>query len=440
MIRNQGFLIAVLILGLSSPVFSQEFEVNSSTNLGVSSNPASPLSFSERLDGKFSLPFDLRGGGLELRAHAQAGVLPTPMTFAGDLDVFTLTFAYQKPTPDLKALKWTLGRFALNEPTGLILNHPGDGMKLVFDYQAFDVTIVTAYTGFVLKPSSTLSMTLADQASATAQFASPRFIGSLDVGFPFFGNQVSLSALAQQDLNNRSTRVTEWTAENQGNKGGALDTQYLTLKVAGPIVDKLFYDVFGTFGSGTTLSYISDKASPTKAVYAYQPIVSFLAGANLSLYLPQLMSSAVSARVLAASGDTDATSPTEGNTAGDSNQFLPMTAGSLGVVFNPALSNLVFYEVGGSIKPFEGMPVTLGGKVLGFQRMGKGVINAPGVLRTGDLWLGQELDLTATWQAFSDLTVSGTTGVFLPAAGTFAPNSPAAQLQYAIRMGVNISL
>jgi hypothetical protein len=110
------------------------------------------------------------------------------------------------------------------------------------------------------------------------------------------------------------------------------------------------------------------------------------------------------------------------------------------VVFNPSLANLAYFELGGSLKPLPFLPLTVGAKALGFQRMVAGQINAPGVLRLGPQWMGQELDFNAGWAPFSDLTVTGALGIFLPTAGTFAAGTPGASFQYALQTGVKLSL
>ena len=436
--KLQLLAVAALTLLAVSGVEAQTFQVDSSTNFSLSSIPGSPYSLGERLDGELGLPFDQKGGGIDLAAHVTAAL---PASVAFDFDRLTFTFVYNKPATDLTSLTWTLGRFSVSEPTGLILNHPADGSKWAFNYGNFNLTLVTAYTGFVLKSSSTLDPSLTD-LNNTGVFASPRFVGSVEGSFGIFdSHEITVSALAQQDLNNRDSFIKEWTTiQDSTGKGGALDTQYLTLKVSGPVIDRLFYDVFGTFGSGNILSWVADSASQTLYSYSYQPIMSYLGGASLTYFLPDFFSSSFSGRFLVASGDADWTEPVEGNHAGDSNMFTPLTSTTLGVVFSPSLANLAYFEVGGSAKPLPFLPLTVGAKALGFQRLVAGQVNAPGVLRLGPQWMGQELDFTAGWTPFSDLTVTGALGMFVPTAGTFASGSPGASFQYALQAGAKLSL
>lgn len=423
----------VLTLGLSAVLsYGQEFGVDSNTSAGYADKTTAAVTLSQRLDGWYTLPFDSRGGGLELRAHAEADL---PVAIAADLDVLSATLVFSKPSDDLKSLKWTLGRFAFGDVTGRILNHPLDGSLLDFDFGSFDVKVTAGFTGLVLRATSGVVLSIADQES-TSWFASPRFVGALETGWTFFGaHTLTLGAFAQQDLTSQDKLLAEWSSTYDSTKGGKVDTQYVTLKIDGPLAERLFYDAAFTFEGGTTLSWLTD-ASLT-SVYQYKPITALMGEAGLTYFLPAFLSSSFEARVLVASGDGDATSAVEGNTSGASTLFVPVTATSLGTVFNPGLSNLGFYQLGASMKPVPSLPLVLAAKVLGFQRLVTGVVNAPGVLRLGPLWMGQELDFSVAWQTFSDLQVSASVGAFLPTAGTFAVSPP---VQYAAKAGVKISL
>ena len=256
----------------------------------------------------------------------------------------------------------------------------------------------------------------------------------------FEAHKFTLAALAQKDLNSSSDLVEQYSNQESTTKGGTLDTQYLTLKAEGPIVERLFYQAFTTFGTGSTLSWVPDANALNGSSYQYKPIAAFLGGGSLSYYVPEWLTSAFSARFLVASGDSKATSSVEGNVQNLSTLFVPITSSTLGVVFSPALSNLIYYELGGSLKPLPGQPLVAGAKLLGFQRAVAGVVNAPGVLRTGPSWMGEEFDVTASWPIFSDLIVSVAAGGFVPTANTYAPGSTGADFQYALKIGATLSL
>ncbi len=205
-------------------------------------------------------------------------------------------------------------------------------------------------------------------------------------------------------------------------------------------MDRLFYEAFGTWGTGSTLSWVTDSSSATGFSYQYEPIESFLLGGSLSYFRPDWMASAFKVRVLVASGDGSATSAVEGNVNPQSTLFLPLTTTTLGVAFSPALSNLVYYEFGGSVKPLLPRDVVTGAKLLLFQRAVAGVVNSPGVVLDGPVWMGEELDLTATWPVSSDFLVSMTVGGFVPTTGTYAPGSIGDGFQCAVALNATLSL
>jgi len=425
-------LLTLVTLG----AFAQEFQVTSTTTTEAGTVPGSSFLFSERLDGSYSLPFG-GGGGLEVQGHLQAGV---PDGWAADLDVLSVTMVFDRPDPELKSLRWTLGRFAVSEPTGLILNHPGDGAQLDFDYEWLNLKVFAVYTGLINRSSSGTALSLSDVNAAEDLLASPRFIGAMEASFfPVAKHRLTLGALAQQDLNNRDDLVPEWSTLNTTDRGGAMDTQYLTLLVDGPVVPNLYYKTFGSFGTGTTLTWLEDASSPTGYLYEYKPVVSGLLGGELSYFARSWFSSSYRLRVLYASGDGDAQSAVEGNTRGNSNLFTPITGTTLGAVFSPALTNVLSYEVSGDWRPLPMVPVTVGAKALGFQRALVGIVNAPGVQRHGPIWLGQELDVSAFWTIVSDASLGLSGGVFLPTKGTYAPGTAGESLQFVANLTLSLS-
>jgi hypothetical protein len=212
--------------------------------------------------------------------------------------------------------------------------------------------------------------------------------------------------------------IEEWTSKRYTGAqamGGRLNTQYATLNATGPVYGNLFYGAWFTYGSGRTLTWLEDTNSVTGFSYQYVPISAVMSGLSLDLYMPEKLGSAANLRFIFASGDKDWTSVTEGNTAGDANQFIPLTATSLGTVFSPALSNLIVTELGGSMRPFSAVPVQTGLRLMGFFRPTEGPVDASG-LQTGETssWLGFETDLYANYRIMSDMGLSLNGGLFFP--------------------------
>jgi len=425
-------LLGTALVSLSTGLHALEWQVSSATTLNLGNIPSPPTLFQEELFGNLNHPFDTKGGGFEVSAHAWVGY---PATAAADFDTLNFKFVYQDPGTEVKQLTWTLGRYLLTEPTGLIVNQPVDGSALDFDLGGFGFRLAAGYTGLVMRSTTTLVLSAADQDTKQL-LASPRFFGSVDSSLTFSGHTITFDALAQQDFTPESKLAKEGSLFESG-KGGRVDTQYLTLKADGPIADRVFYTAFATLGTGTTLSVLP---SGVDGIYKYKPITAMLGGFEVSWFVPTFLSSAFSARAIFASGDADASSAVEGNTKGNATLFLPVNTTTLGTAFNPALSNLGYYELNGSVKPLSGESLVLGAKVLGFQRLVTGTVNAPGVLSNGPLWLGQELDVYASWQPYSDLQLMASVGAFLPTSGTYASSTTGSGFQYALTTGVNLSL
>ena len=433
-VRN--FLLAAALAFLATGSYALDWQADSLTTATLANTPSPPTNIEEELLGSVKVPFDLNGSGFEVSAHTWVGY---PSTAAADFDTLNFHFVYLKLNDEIKKLQWTFGRYLLTEPTGLIANQPVDGSKLDFDFNGIGLKIAAGYTGLVMRSTTTLVLSLADQRSEDF-LASPRFFGAFESSIPLAasGHTLTVAALAQQDLTPTSKLVNEWSTTPEADKGGKVDTEYLTLKADGPLADKVFYTAFATFEAGRTLSFLTDSSN--SSFYEYKPITAFLGGVQASWFVPELLSAAFSFRALFASGDGDVDSPYEGNTKDNSTFFSPVNTTVLGAVFNPGLSNLGYYELNGSVKPIAGQEFVVGSKLLGFHRLVTGTMNASGVLRLGPIWLGEELDVYSSWQPYSDLSLTASVGAFLPTSGTYASSTTGSGFQYALTTGFDLSL
>ncbi len=306
------------------------------------------------------------------------------------------------------------GRFRLHEFSGALLNEPADGVRATFQTRGGDVTLGAGYTGLLMKESSGLLLSgadVSDDADDDEYFAPPRLLGLMAFSLPeLVGRQnFNVSFIAQGDL-----RDEDDLPEGQG----LLHTAYLGAGVSGPIVSTLFYDLYGYFGGGTTLTDLG-------GVYTYKPIQSYMVGANLQYFMPEVRQSVLSLGYLYSSGDKDQEEFYEGNTDGASKMFVGLTSPAFGAVFSPRLGNLMVTDLSYSLKPFSAQGADALEEfqselsVLGFFRPTTGVISEPGINPSSDdLYLGTEVDLTLSFRPFSDLGFSLVNGVFFPNNGS----------------------
>ena len=300
------------------------------------------------------------------------------------------------------------GRFRLREFSGALLSERADGLRATFQTGDGDVTLGAGYTGFLMKESSGLLISgadVSDDADDDEFLAPPRLLGLIAFSLPeIVGRQnFDVSFVAQGDL-----RDEDDLPDGQG----LVHTAYLGAGVSGPIVPMLFYDLYGYFGGGKTLTDLG-------GFYTYKPIQSYMVGANLQYFMPEVQQSVVSLGYLYSSGDKDHGGFYEGNTDGASKMFVGLTSPAFGAVFSPKLGNLMVTDLSYSVKPFAGQ----GSRVLeefqtelstlAFFRPTSGVISEPGINpASDDLYLGTEVDLALNFRPFSDLGFSLVNGVF----------------------------
>jgi hypothetical protein len=415
---------------------AQEFGVDSTTNLGLSQKVDFNFSIGEQLALWWKLPIDAAGSSFNGRGHIGGGLSVTSAPGSaqpaadgllnGDIDSLVLSLVVPKPTAEMARLQLDLGRVYFRDATGLVLNHAADGAAVDFDFKALKVGLKAGYTGLILRNASTIAVSKYDEALAAVplfgstpldpvEITGPRrLLISLGMDFPdLFKQELRLGFLMQQDLNPADRLAARY--ETALATGGPVNTQYATVSLGGPIVDRLFYSLWFTYGSGDMLTWQADPASATGYSYAGTAISAFLTGFKVDWFVPAVLNSAFGARFIFASGDADATSATEGNAAGDANQFAPLTPAALGTVFAPKLSNLVFAELSGSLKPLEGTPLQAGAKLQGYFRPTLGAVGAAGMNPSSSSnFLGMELDIFGTYRILSDLGVSLNGGLFFP--------------------------
>jgi hypothetical protein len=328
----------------------------------------------------------------------------------GDVDAFYLRGRYPLEQPEPYLLDFQVGRFRLREFSGAVLNERADSLRVTFQTGEGEMTLAGGYTGLLQKESSNILISKKDveqDANDDYYRAPDRLLGLFSFSIPNLGaNQgLDIAFIGQGDLRQDADLNEDQGAVHTVHMGGGID---------GPIVSGLFYDLYGYFGGGRTMSNI-------EGVYQYETIRSWLAGANLQYFIPEAARSVVSLGYIWSSGDSDHGSFYEGNTEDSSTQFIGLTPPSFGLVFSPRLGNLMVTDLSYSIKPFadsgarslEEFQAELSG--YGFFRTTTGVISEPGINPASkELYLGSEFDLALNFRPFSDLGFSIVNGFFIP--------------------------
>jgi hypothetical protein len=416
-------IIAALTLtgamGLSGLDFDFGGFVENSSTPSVSLDSANPVFAMDQKD-RLALWAEMHfSSQLSLTAQGSyAFSLQLPYLF----DVDSLKLDWQM----LPSLRATLGRFVFSDFTGHVLNHKLDGALITLDFPFMVVSAGAGFSGLLLKPSSLVLMSrsdTADQSSTGVFFAAPRIVEKLDALFPNLlpRQDLTISVILQQDLRPRGSLIQAGQSQQfvTGLSGGSLTSEYFGLGVSGAIISSLYYDAFFYASFGDTLSYVADSASPTGFSYQYAAIQAILGGIGLRYYSEALLSSRVELRAIVSSGDADNITFLEGNTAGASTLFVPISQESLGLAFQPQLGNLILINANYSLKPVSQLQLMM--KVQSFLRPSTGAIYTAGVNpASSDFYLGTEFDGIANFRPFSDLGLACSLGFFLPNGNAFS--------------------
>jgi hypothetical protein len=364
-----------------------------------------------------------------------------------DIELLKLDF------PIRDAVSTTIGRFILSDFTKMVVDHPLDGFRIVYNRPSAIVTAAAGYTGLLFKEPNLIRISRTDSSDMDLDdvyLAPPRLVELIQVVFPELLRRQDLmvSLIAQQDLRQPSDLIEEGE-ENKvvsGLSGGRLHTFYLGVGLTGPIsaASSLYSDAYLYTTTGTTLSYVEDAASITGNSYQYKPILSFLAGFNLSYYPQGALSSRITGSLLFSSGDADAETIQEGNTEGISTQFIPISRPSFGVVFSPQLGNLIMASLSYSLKPFGKSGSTVSDKIqaevkaMSFIRPSTGAVSGIGIDPLSDsYYLATEVDGIVNFRAFSDLAIALSTGLLIPYPEAFSGEY--AELQFLGRLEFSFS-
>ncbi len=316
------------------------------------------------------------------------------------------------------------GRFLFSDFTGKVLAHNLDGIRLETGLPFMTLLVSAGYSGLNAKPNSSIIMSkkdLSDSGEDTLYFSPHRIVEIVSFRFPelFARQHLTVSAILQQDLRPAGELIAEGDTTYSETGGGRLNTGYFGLGFKGPLVSGLYYKLYGYFGTGKSLSYIS-------GAYSYETISSFMAGTELSYFMPKVLQSRISVKFLATSGEPDGDVYYEDNQAGLATTFVPISRPGVGLVFSPQLGNIAYGEFSYSFKPLSNIKHVFGDnfqiqlKGLPVFRTTAGPISESGLDEASTAkYLGTEVDGFINMRFLSDLGLSVSTGFFFPGAAAF---------------------
>ena len=335
-----------------------------------------------------------------------------------DVDLLRAIGRYPGALGPRTTLTATLGRTPFRDPTGLVLDHIADGGIVVLSLPRASLRMGAAYTGLLLSPSSNVRLSDSDyfELSNDDEFFGPRrAIGLFDFRF----RNTTLFTVAQVDLRDEGSDEPD-----------LVHTQY--------------YGVAGTarFGRSTYWdNLLIGMTGQTEVGASEDQLFGLVIGTGLRYFNEDLRFSRGSFRAMYASPYL----PVKEFIGFDIDLFKPINEPTLGLVFSPRLSNLLFTELEYSLRPFAGAvrgpvdSVRVGVAGRGYFR------GFTGDLENVDLfdpdsqafYLGTEVEVGVAARVLSDLGLSLRTGVFLPGSGDLGAFSEERKPEWAVRFDLS---
>ena len=434
--KARFLFFGVLVLGaaLSWSEVTGDLGATIKNSTGVESTGTAGLAQSDRVTAW--LKVEGPRTTLLLRGLYSLSVSEGAFSHLVDVERLSLTTTVPSDGKPLSRFELSLGRRAVEDHTGLVVNQALDGFGLSMSYPVATVSASIGTTFLPNKASFPVVLSRADAADFTNPdvfFGSPRLVGLLEVVFPSVLRQrVTLSLAMQEDLRELLYGgvdiIAERTSTQDPSRGGLVDTQYESLGIRGNITGGLFYNGFFTLNTGRTLSYVTEGTA--QGSYRYTAILAGAGGLGLTLYAEKVLGSVAGLRFVLSTGDgwAERTSVNEGSLSATPGLFLPVTGRPLSGVFAPTLGNIALVEASYSIRPFAatgsdllGM-LQIGATGLAFIRPVAGPVSVtlPNAASTS-AYLGSEIDLSVAFRPFSDLGFDVSGGLFLPNSAAGGP-------------------
>jgi hypothetical protein len=288
--------------------------------------------------------------------------------------------------------------------TGLLFNGRADGGEFNFFSRYVDVKIFGAYTGLLSEDTNPYRLSSRDISDEGKRM----FIGG-SISKSFYNQTVYLMALYQMDKNDDIDEDAYPDAKAEYN------SQYYGLGLNGIFKDAFYYGEFIVERGESYTDYIT--ASNEK-----QDINAMAAIVGINYYFDIKLRPVLLIDYAYGSGDSDKnyTSSATGNVSGKDKGFIYSGTYSGGYGLRPYLSNIHVYRAGVAFSPLYDLDnilfkrINLIAKYSNYQ---KDVSNSPineneAINSKKDI--GHGIDIAIKWKIFSDFSVFGNYGIFIP--------------------------
>lgn len=443
-------LFATLLPSLWSEGLDFGLVTDSQSLLNISSGWSATQRNTQRLWAQF----DSDGFTFRAQGRFTTGLaLPSPtLTLDPDLETLKFQWSIKNPEGVLSETELALGRFTVRDPVGFILSTPWDGFLLTLGSRSWQSRMGFGYNGFLSKSSSSMALTqsdITDQSNTQVFFAPPRATGLVE-GTLVLGDthRLSLTYLPQLDLRKFFSGgdrilVEPGTSTLNRVEGGVLNTHHALMTLTGQVVSGFYYTLAGGFLGGKTLYY--------KDTYKEASLLGSSGTLALDWYLKDSVSSALHLQGWYTSGDgSERKEFAEGSEySGDPSSlflFKTLSNTSPGYVFAPQWGNLMVGEASYSFKILssprasDGLTTSLTGRT--FFRPLVGPISSSRVaVDSGRNYLGTEGVISFRYRPVSDLSLSLTTGVFIPdsaAGGAFSSDVSGIETKVALYFSLSL--
>lgn len=282
------------------------------------------------------------------------------------------------------------GRTNTDEPTGIILSHPIDGVRTRASIRRLSLALDAGYTGLILKPVSRVFLSEADfddQVDDDVKLGPPRLLAQIRASVQdLIGRgDLTVGLIGQFDLRGQPDSDDE-TIERY-------HQQFLLVRMEAPVGRNIVYDLYASamFAQATEPGLETDNQ------------FGVLGGASIDFIADSFLRSVLSFRLQAASGDDD-----------NFSEFVPVTDPLVGAVLGAPTGGHALAGASYSVRPFTSPGLTnfqieaATRAIFGVGGDGSSPFSDEGY------YIGQEVGLGFRFRPFSDFGIGVNADLLIP--------------------------